>query len=194
MEGRPLDDAELVLQAQQGDVGAYEALVRQYQDVAFRVAYLITGDEAEAEDAAQAAFVKAYVSLHRVNSGAPFRPWLLAIAANEARNRRTAATRRARLALRLTQSQRSRGAAPSAERVALGSERRRELLGAVERLPERDRLVIQARYFLDLSEREMAAVLGCRPGTVKSRLSRALARLRSQVEGKQDGWQEHGDE
>lgn len=193
MEGRPLDDTDLVLQAQQGDVSAYEALVRQYQDVAFRVAYIIVGEEAEAEDATQMAFVKAYTALPRVKPGAPFRPWLLAIVGNEARNRRMAVSRRARLALRLAQSQRSAGAAPSAERVALGSERRRELLEAVESLPERDRLVIQARYFLDLSEGEMAAMLGCRPGTVKSRLSRALTRLRRLVETDGDGWRERGE-
>jgi RNA polymerase sigma-70 factor (ECF subfamily) len=73
------------------------------------------------------------------------------------------------------------GADPSPEAALLASERRRELLRALEALPERDRLVIACRFLFDLSERETAQVLAWRPGTVKSRLSRALGRLRTQI-------------
>jgi RNA polymerase sigma-70 factor (ECF subfamily) len=69
------------------------------------------------------------------------------------------------------------GAAPSAEAQVLEAERRRELIDAVNRLRPEDRLVLGARYFLDLPEAEIAALAGVRPGTVKSRLSRARARL-----------------
>ncbi|HEX2186328.1 MAG TPA: sigma factor, partial [Chloroflexota bacterium] len=75
--------------------------MRCYQEVAFRTAYLLTGDGAEAEDAAQEAFIKAYYALGRFRPGAPFRPWLLQIVANEARNRRRAGGRRGGLALRV---------------------------------------------------------------------------------------------
>ncbi len=71
--------------------------------------------------------------------------------------------------------------APSAEAAALDAERRAALLAALDRLDERDRHAIELRYLLDLSEQEMAAALRCRPGTVKSRLSRALERLRAQI-------------
>ena len=74
--------------------------MRAHQDIAFRVACLAGGSAAEAEEAAQEAFVKAWRALDRFRAGAPFRPWLLAIVANEARNRRRAAGRRAGLALR----------------------------------------------------------------------------------------------
>jgi RNA polymerase sigma-70 factor (ECF subfamily) len=77
-------------------------------------------------------------------------------------------------------------AVPSPEAAALEDETRRVLLAAVERLPERDRLVIAYRYFLQLSESETAHALGVRSGTVKSRLSRALARLRAQVPDLED--------
>src|SRR3990172_12156180 len=83
------------------DVHAYEQIVRAHQGIAFRTAYLVAGDATDAEDATQEAFVKAYRALGRFRSGAPFRPWLLEIVANEARNRRRSAGRRARLALRL---------------------------------------------------------------------------------------------
>ena len=71
-----------------------------YQALAFRTAYLLTGSAADAEDAAQVGFVKAWTALPRFRSGAPFKPWLLRIVANEAHNRRRSAGRAAGLALR----------------------------------------------------------------------------------------------
>ena len=85
--------------ARAGDVAAYETLVRRYQDVALRTASLVA-PEADAADAVQDAFVKAYAALPRFRAGAPVRPWLLSIVANESRNRRRSATRRADLAVR----------------------------------------------------------------------------------------------
>ncbi len=178
-EGRPLEERARIERAQGGDAGAYETLVRQYQDVAFRTAYLITGTTAEAEDAAQEAFVKAWYALGRFRLDAPFRPWLLRIVANEARNRRTAAGRRVNLALRVRERDPNDDAAPSPEAIALRAEQREMLLHAIDRLRAEDRLVIGYRYFFDLSEAEMATALDCARGTVKSRLSRALGRLRA---------------
>jgi RNA polymerase sigma factor (sigma-70 family) len=180
VEGRPLDedDSQLVERARGGDARAYETLVRRYQDLAYRTAYLITGRAADAEDAAQEGLVKAWYALDRFRAGAPFRPWLLTIVSNEARNRRRSGRRRDDLVERVALARPSGDAAPSPEVAALEHDRRRTLLSAVRGLPERDRQAIVARFFLELSEAEMAAVLGCRRGTVKSRLSRALARLR----------------
>ncbi|MCX6023075.1 MAG: sigma-70 family RNA polymerase sigma factor [Chloroflexi bacterium] len=100
------------------------------------------------------------------------------IVANEARNRRKASGRRARIELRAAADPTHDGAGPSPEAAALEAEQRAALVQAVNGLREDDRLVIAYRYFLDLSEAEMAAALGCARGTVKSRLSRALGRLR----------------
>jgi RNA polymerase sigma factor (sigma-70 family) len=182
VEGRPLDrseDDELIERAKRGDVRSYEQLVERYQGIAVRTAYLVTRASQDAEDAAQEAFVKAYYALHRFRDGAPFRPWLLRIVTNEASNRVRSARRRERLALRVAERDRPSGdAAPSPEAAALERERDRLLLDAVARLPRRDQQVVGYRYFLDLSEAEMAQALGVRPGTVKSRLSRAMGRLR----------------
>jgi RNA polymerase sigma-70 factor (ECF subfamily) len=180
---RPLEETELVERARRGDASAWETLVRMHQTIAFRTAYLITGNAAEAEDAAQDGLVKAYRALGRFRRGAPLRPWLLRIVANEARNRRRSAGRRASLALRAAEARPPGGAVPPPEAALLESEQRRELLAAVERLDEGQRLVVACRFFLDLGEEETATVLGCRRGTVKSRLSRALARLREDLEG-----------
>ena len=186
MEGRPLEDADLVERARQGDVDAYAELVRRFQDVAFRTAYLIAGTTDDAEDAAQEAFVKAHQALPGFRSGAPLRPWLLRIVANEARNRRRSSGRRAGLMLRVADDYASVEAAPSAEAAVLAQERRRTLIEALNAMREDDRLVITCRYFLDLNEAEMADVLGVRRGTVKSRLSRALGRLRAAMGNQTD--------
>jgi RNA polymerase sigma-70 factor, ECF subfamily len=178
---RPLSEADLIARAKRGDERAYEEIVERNQTIAFRVAWMITRSASDAEEAAQDAFLKAHRALGGFRAGAPFRPWLLRIVANEAHNRRTASRRHERLALRAAEERRPGDAVPSPEAALLGSERRAELLAALSSLPERDRLAIGYRYFLELSEAEMAAALGCRRGTVKSRLSRALARLRRKI-------------
>ncbi len=181
MEGRPLepsDESGLVERAKRGDQGAYGELVARFQAIAARTAYVITGSAADAEDVTQDAFVKAYYALDRFRSGAPFRPWLLRIVANEARNRRAAAGRRPTVELSAAEDRTSSETALSPEDAALAADLRAGLLAALNRLREDDRIVLAYRYFLDLSEAEMADVLGVARGTVKSRLSRAMGRLR----------------
>ena len=185
MEDPQPADANLVARAKRGDLRAYEEIVERHQATAFRVAWLITASSADAEEATQDAFLKAHRALGRFRDDAPLRPWLLRIVANEARNRRVAATRRERLALRVLE-ERHDDTVTSPETALLESDTRAELLEGLRRLEERDRLVIACRYFLDLSEAETATTLGCRRGTVKSRLSRALARLRTEMEDARD--------
>ncbi len=175
---RALTEGELLALAREGDGDAYASLVRAHSDIAFRTAMLITQDAAEAEEAAQDAFVKAWRALGRFRAGEPLRPWLLTIVANEARNRRRSAGRRSALALR---AQPAAAEAGSAEAAVLAGETRAALLGALSRLRDEDRLVLGCRYLLELSEAETASALGVRSGTVKSRTSRALARLREEM-------------
>lgn len=182
MEGRPEDDSELISRAQRGDSAAYEEIVRRYQQIAFRTAYVITGSAPEAEDAAQEGFVKAYRALDRFRTGAEPRPWLLRIVANEARNRVRSTQRRHGLELRLVERFRPGDAAPSPEAETVAAEDSRRLHGLINALSEEDRLVITTRYLLELNGEETAAVLDIPEGTVKSRLSRALARLRASME------------
>jgi RNA polymerase sigma factor (sigma-70 family) len=180
--GRPLTEHELVERARGGDGSAYATLVRDHEETAFRIAYVICGNAADAEEAAQEAFVKAYRALGRFRSGEPLRPWLLAIVANEARNRRRSAGRREALVLRAAAERRSSdGAASPLEAAVLRGERRDALLAALERLSDDDRAVLGCRHLLGLGEEETAAALGIRRGTVKSRTSRALVRLRAEL-------------
>jgi RNA polymerase sigma-70 factor (ECF subfamily) len=164
------------LRAQRGDALAYEELVRPHQEIAFRVAYVITRNSADAEDATQDALVKAWRALGRFRVDEPLRPWLLRIVANEARNRRRSVGRRERLILRAADS--SGEAAPSPETTVLDREQRTELLRALDDLPDGAREVLACRYLLELTEEETAAALDVPVGTVKSRTSRALERLK----------------
>jgi RNA polymerase sigma-70 factor (ECF subfamily) len=169
----------LVERACRGDPAAFEELVLAYQSLAFRTAFVIAGDATDAEEAAQDGFVKAHRALRRFRRGQPFRPWLLAIVANEARNRRRSRGRRAALALRAGAE--PGGAGNDPEEAALAAERRERILTAVERLRDDDRDVLACRYLLELSEDETAAALGIARGTVKSRTHRALSRLEEEL-------------
>ena len=176
---QPPGEETLVERARRGDLAAFEALVLAYQSLAFRTAFVIAGDAADAEEAAQDAFVKAHRALGRFRRGEPFRPWLLTIVANEARNRRRTRGRRAGLALRAAAEPQATAEDP--EEAALATERRERLLTAVEQLRDDDRDILACRYFLELSEDETAAALGIARGTVKSRAHRALARLQEEL-------------
>jgi RNA polymerase sigma factor (sigma-70 family) len=176
------EDHELVARARRGDVAAYEELVRRYQGIATRVARMVAGSEAE--DVAQEAFVRAYHALGNFREDASFRPWLLRIVVNLSHNVVRRRVRQERLAARIPV------AAEHAveDRALLGDERRR-LYEALRSLSERDRTVLACRYLEGLSEAETGALLGCRVGTVKSRTSRALDRLRAvfDASGGRDG-------
>ena len=156
---------------------AFGALVQRYQQLALRVAYTLVGPDAE--DVVQDAMVKAYRNVAGFRAGGPFRAWLMRIVTNEASNRRRSAGRRAQLVLRAASMSAPANAAPSPEDSAMSSARQRVLADALATLAERDRTVIALRWFADLSEAEMAVALDCRPGTVKSRLARAMNRLRA---------------
>lgn len=182
VEGRPLDEAELIERAKNGDLDAYEELVRSHQAIALRVATLVLGDASEAEDVTQEAFVKAHRHLNRFATGRDFQPWLLSIVRNEARNQRRGTGRRSGLELRVGNDPVSGGAAPSPETAVVAEEQRRQLLAAVEALPERFRMVVACRYLLGMSEADTAQILGIPSGTVKSRSARGLERLRSMME------------
>lgn len=130
-----------------------------------------------AEDVAQEAFVKAFVALPRFDPGRPFRPWLLAIVANEARTRLRARRRGLTLCDRLGSSLSRPDGDPVGD-AAIGVLEGARVSAVLKRLPERDRDLLVLRFVVGLGERETAAALGCRTGTIKSRTSRALAKLR----------------
>jgi RNA polymerase sigma-70 factor (ECF subfamily) len=172
-----------VRRARQGDADAYGELARRHQRAALRLATVVLGTPQGADDVVQQAMVRAWRAIGRFDDSRAFRPWLLRIVSNAARNDRRARGRAARLAIRAA------GLAPSAdgslgpdpEDAVVGDVDRRRVVAALNRLGAEDRLALALRHFEQLTEREMAEVLGVPGGTVKSRLSRAMGRLRAEL-------------
>jgi RNA polymerase sigma-70 factor (ECF subfamily) len=171
-----LGDAEVVARVCAGDPSAYGVIVRRYGALAIRTAALL-GAGADAEDVAQEAFVKAYRALGRFRPGSAFRPWLLAIVTNEARNRHRTDRRRVEREVRPG----IEPTPPGPEELAEVAERRERVRRALARLPRAQREVLVCRYLLDLDEQETATVLGLAPGTVKSRAFRGIRRMRADL-------------
>jgi len=152
-------------------------LVARYTLRAHRAAFLLGAAE-EADDVVQEAFVKAFRHLSGFRTDEAFGPWLLRIVVNETRNLTRSRRRRAALALRVGTVDPGAVAADAPVNEVLAAERRAQLVAAVNALPDKERRVLMCRYFLELSEAETARVLAWPLGSVKSRTSRALNRLR----------------
>ena len=175
-----VQQSELIQRARRGNGRAWESLVQEHQQALFRLAYLMLGDASDAEDIAQEAFVRAFRALDTFDETRPVRPWLLSITANLARNRRRSLGRYLQALTRAV-----RGEPEPVTTLGERSSQQWEsetLWQAVRRLPGPDQEIIYLRFFLDLSEAESAATLTIAPGTVKSRLHRALGRLRTIVD------------
>jgi RNA polymerase sigma-70 factor (ECF subfamily) len=177
---RSSPEAEALIRARNGDASAFGLLVQTHQEAAFRAAYLILRDAQAAEDIAQEGFVRAYRELHRFRQDDPFRPWLLRIVTNLALNE----TRRRKRGLALLErfGRLAPRLAPGPEHVTASAEQSQGVANAINRLPPDDRLILYLRYFLELSEADMARVIDRPAGTVKSRLHRAGRRLRAVIE------------
>jgi RNA polymerase sigma-70 factor (ECF subfamily) len=180
-----LSEPDLIDRARGGDGTAWEALVRQHQEPAFRLAYLILGDAGHAEDITQEAFLRAYRAIDRYDAERLFKPWLLTITANLARNQRRSLGRYWAAVQRFVERNPE---PPSADHSAHIEEKvsqrwaSKRMWEAIQHLEDKDQQIIYLRYFLDLPIAEAAEVLSVAEGTVKSRLHRALSRLQEVIE------------
>ena len=182
-EGRQvLEDSDLARLAQQGDRSAFDALVQSYEEPAFRAAYLIVRDEDDAADVAQDAFVRAYRALNTFNTSRAFRPWLLRIVTNVALNSARAAKRRQAATERLLPDGVPESGLPQPDAAVEADEQAGRVWEAIGGLSDEDQNLIYLRYFLESSEAEAAEAIGRPVGTVKSRMHRALRRLRQVIE------------
>ncbi len=172
-----MDDPTLIQRAAKGETDAWEPLMLAHQEPVFRLAYLFLGDPDDAEDITQETFLRAYRSLKRFDATRPLRPWLLSIAANLARNRHRST---ARYLAALARSFRAEHPESNdIEEHALLDMDADQLWQAVRLLTADDQQIIYLRFFLDLTTAETSQALDVAEGTVKSRLSRAVNRLRT---------------
>lgn len=174
-----LDESTLICHAANGDTAAWEPLMLAHQQAVFRLSYLLLGDPDDAEDIAQETFLRAWNHLKHFDPTRPLRPWLLSIASNLASNRRRSA---GRYLLALTRAFRSEPAPAAPEEKSMERMEASDLWKAVRTLKFTDQQVIYLRYFLDLSTHETADVLQVAEGTVKSRLNRAIEKLRNIIQ------------
>ncbi len=182
-----MDDAQAVRRLQDGDIGGLEILVARYQVKAARVAFLITHDEAAAEDITQEMFVRLFQRIYRYDEARPFEPYLMRSIVNAALNHTRRQKRTVSLEANIISIERlfaRAGAVGTAVGTAVEnqveySQLKHEILAALSSLSPRQRAAIVGRYYLDMSEQEMARLLDAPRGTVKWLLNAARTRLRS---------------
>ena len=187
------EEAALIANAQRGDLEAFDALVLRHQPEVFAVAVRMLGDRDEAQDVAQDAFVRAYRSIGAFRGDAKLSTWLVSITMNLCRNRRRWWARRRRIIVASLDDpiDTEEGAlereiadpAPSPASAAERHELQQQLAGALQLLSEGERSIVVLRDIQGHAYEEIAEVLHCRVGTVKSRLSRARLRLRALLDG-----------
>nr|WP_225882200.1 sigma-70 family RNA polymerase sigma factor [Streptomyces aureocirculatus] len=178
-DGIGVDETAVIARVRAGEPEAYAELVRAFTGTALRAAAAL-GAGPDAEDVVQQSFFKAYRALGRFRDGASFKPWLLAIVANETRNTVRSAARQRSVAGREAALTEAHPLIPESADPAVATldrERRATLLAALDRLGDDHRLVVTYRYLLDMDEAETSEALGWPRGTVKSRLNRALRKL-----------------
>ncbi|MDP9375916.1 MAG: RNA polymerase sigma factor [Chloroflexota bacterium] len=178
-----MDERQAIARLQRGDITGLDPLVRRYQVEALRAAVLITRDRALAEDIVQAAFLRVYERIDQFDAGRPFAPWFLRGVVRDAVKLATQQRRQVPLdGFERVEIARPTGLARSPDNDPLAllerAETRQEIAAALAQLTPSQRAVLVQRHVLGLSERAVAAGLALPPGTVKSRLHAARARLR----------------
>ena len=166
--------AALVRRCQNGDKEAFRVLVEQYSRVLFGAAYLMTRDRGLAEDAVQGALIQMWKHLPSMRQHGSLKAWLVRIVVNEVKQQ----YRKKRVTtVSLEQASEVADDPEETETAMIRDEERQHLRQALEMLPSDQREAVILRYFSDLTVPEVAAVMGQREGTIKSRLSRAVDRL-----------------
>ncbi|MSQ26448.1 MAG: sigma-70 family RNA polymerase sigma factor [Dehalococcoidia bacterium] len=176
----PMDEPTLIQRSRQGDLDAFNRLVESYQSQVFNLAWRMLGSPAGAEDAAQEAFISAYRNISSYRGGS-FRAWLLRIAVNACYDQLRTSKRHSGPsldALLETPSFQPPSKDPSPESLALSAELSAAIQQAIAALPEDQRSVLVLVDVEGLAYEEVAQAAGVNIGTVKSRLSRARARVR----------------
>lgn len=176
------EESQMIMQARKGDEAAMEALFHLHVTRAVRLAYLICGDWALAEDAVQDAFLSAFRALKNFRDGASFSPWFTRIVVNQAKNKK----RRTRQFLPLSDVELKESGFSTEEEV-LVREKEGQLLSAVNKLDDKHRLPVLLKYFGGYTEAQVAQILTLPVSTVKSRLHTARGRLKTALANSEGG-------
>jgi RNA polymerase sigma-70 factor (ECF subfamily) len=175
-----IDDLQAIRRLKRGDIGGLELLVARYQAKAIRTAFLVTHDEPMAEDVVQDVFVRFFEHADCIDETRPFVPYFMRSVVNTALNM----VQREKKGNRFREEDASKlekllDKAASMDDQVESANLNRQILEALSKLPPRQRAVIVQRYYLEMSEKEMAEALDAPAGTVKWLLNKARNRLRS---------------
>ena len=183
-----MDEQRAIQRLKNGDIGGLEFLVARYQVKAARTAYLITCDLGLAEDIVQDSFIQVYRAIRGFDSSRPFEPWFMRSVVNAAVKTMQRSARQVQVGDEADESVLAELAArvESVESQIESMEIQNQIWDAMQKLSPRQRAVIAQRYFLDMSEKEMAAEAGSAIGTVKWMLNAARERLRSLLSERSD--------
>jgi len=176
-----MNDVEEIKRLKKGDINGMDVLVLRYQDKAVRTAYLITHDDEMAKDVVQETFLRIYRCIGNFDETRPFEPYMMRSLVNTAINM----AEKQRKEVPMSEGQNPRdieeliSKAPSIENQIEYSQLKLKIFKALNQLPPRERAVIVERYYLGMSEKEMAGTHEVAPGTVKWLLNVARRRLRT---------------
>lgn len=193
MTAAPQTDQQLVKRVQQGDKRAFDLLVLKYQHKIFGLISRYVRDHSEIQDVAQEAFIKAYRALPRFRGDSAFYTWLYRIAINTAKNYLVARGRRPPGSdIDVEDAEHFEGVSPlkdieTPENVLFGEELKRVVNDAIKSLPDDLRTAVTLREFEGLSYEDIAEVMECPVGTVRSRIFRAREAIEKQVQAQMDG-------
>jgi len=176
-----MDEKQAIHRLKQGDIHGLEFLVRQFQLKAVRVAYLITRDMGLAEEIVQESFVRAYRSIGTFDESRLFEPWFLRNVVNASVKMMQRSARQVDLGEDADETLFAEiiSSAKSVEEQVQSIEIQNQVWEAMQKLSPRQRAVVIQRYFLEMSEKEMAAESGAAAGTIKWLLNAARERMRN---------------
>ncbi|MBI2758631.1 MAG: sigma-70 family RNA polymerase sigma factor [Chloroflexi bacterium] len=183
-----MDEQQAVQRLKQGDIGGLEFLVECFQSRAVRTAYLITRDLGLAEEAVQDSFIQAFRAIRNFDSSRPFEPWFMRSVVNAAVKVMQKSARQIQVGEEADESVLAELAArvESVESQVESIEVQSQIWDAMQKLSLRQRAVIVQRYFLEMSEKEMAVESGAATGTIKWLLNAARERLRGLLAGRSE--------
>jgi RNA polymerase sigma-70 factor (ECF subfamily) len=176
-----LEERDIVELAQRGDIGAFKWIYDSYRDRVYNLAFYWLGDRVLAEDALQIVFMKVHRAMAGFRFESSFSTWIYRITANECQNQARRSGARFVPLEAILGSAEELDPGPLQDYEQARSQRQEIIKQAIMELPEKLRAVIVLKYIEGLSYEEIASVLGCKTGTVASRMNRALARLESQL-------------
>ncbi|HML37682.1 MAG TPA: RNA polymerase sigma factor [Bacillota bacterium] len=184
-----MNESELIINIQNGDSDSFRKLFDLYRDKAVRTAYHITGSQAAAEDVAQEAFVKCYFEIGRLQNPECFKTWFYRLLVRTAW--RYAAAEKRSVPVEEVFDQSKTSEEKSVEQQYLETELTNTLCKQIQKLDKKKRTTVMLFYYSGLSTKEIARVMGCMEGTVKSRLHSSRKILKRNLENlqlKEDGY------